>query len=421
MNSYVERLPNSRVRLTVEIDSPSIEEASKSALERLRRVVAVPGFRKGKAPVALVRQRLGDKVLREEAVGEVLEQVASEALSREGIRPLSRPSFELNEEPDGSVKAVAEFDVWPQIELDDRYKKLELKVPRVEPAPEEVEMLLSLVKRANSALGPASHTQAREGDFALVNLDLSGAVEEKVSVRDLVVPVGEANDLTKVLVGHGVGEVLEHEVDDAKRDRKVAARLLVKELLEPTEPAAGWPLSRTGFADEQSLRARIEQYIKDQRRLEARQVLSRELEERLIELYPVDVPRSLVSSVVSLELAEMQSAAQRSGFQLQEVVRRDPDRFKEAVENRMESAEREVRLELVLGAIAKKEGLVGGEEGQAGQGRHDWHRKVVRFLLEHAEIRDLEGNLVAKEELLEEEDASSPAGERNTGQGEEEG
>ena len=99
MQTAVETLEDDKVRIRVEIDAHDVDHAFEHALSDLAKDVRVPGFRKGKAPVPVVRQRLGEEAVRDEALRSHINGWWRRALAAAGVDGIGQPEIDWDEPP----------------------------------------------------------------------------------------------------------------------------------------------------------------------------------------------------------------------------------------------------------------------------------------------------------------------------------
>ncbi|MFM7246250.1 MAG: trigger factor family protein, partial [Actinomycetota bacterium] len=99
MQTAVETLEDDKVQIRVEIDAHDVDHAFEHALSDLAKDVRVPGFRKGKAPVAVVRQRLGEEAVRDEALRSHINGWWRRALAAAGVDGIGQPEIDWDELP----------------------------------------------------------------------------------------------------------------------------------------------------------------------------------------------------------------------------------------------------------------------------------------------------------------------------------
>ena len=126
MKTQVSELAENRVRLEIEVPAHDVDHAFDHALHDLSASVRVPGFRKGKAPAAMVARQIGREALVEEALRDHLTGWYSRAVAEIGIDPIDRPTIDWEDEPvEGApFSFTAEVEVKPPPEVK-KYKGLD--------------------------------------------------------------------------------------------------------------------------------------------------------------------------------------------------------------------------------------------------------------------------------------------------------
>ncbi len=201
VSTTVTELPDSRVRLQVQVAPSEVEGRLERKAHQLGRELKLPGFRKGKVPAPLVIQRIGREAVLEGAVRDTLSSWYSDAIETAGIVPVGDPQVALGElPPEGeALEFSIEIGVLPKAELG-QYRGLE--VPRREPAvgedaiEQEIEAVRERLARLQSVDRPSG-----KGDFVVVDYVCSLVVadpsEEEGSqgaVRLQELPGGDGRD-----------------------------------------------------------------------------------------------------------------------------------------------------------------------------------------------------------------------------------
>src|SRR5438445_8846460 len=112
--------PGSRAVLEIDISEDEVARALDRAYAALVQRVTVPGFRRGKAPRAVLERHVGAEALREEGLERLLPERYAQAVAQAGLSPVARPSFEVKDGADGTVlRLIATVEILPQIVLPD--------------------------------------------------------------------------------------------------------------------------------------------------------------------------------------------------------------------------------------------------------------------------------------------------------------
>jgi trigger factor len=195
LKTTVTELPESRVRVPVQVPPSEIEARVERKARQLGREMRLPGFRRGKVPAPLVIQRVGREVVLEEAVRDTLGNWYSDAIDTAGIVPVGDPRLDLSDLPQqgAALEFSIEIGVLPTAQLGD-YKGLEVGRREVvvegEAIQREIEGLRERLARLETIERPAA-----SGDFVVV--DYRGSVDGEPfkggEGRDQLVELGSGN------------------------------------------------------------------------------------------------------------------------------------------------------------------------------------------------------------------------------------
>jgi len=181
-------------RMRVELPIAPIEQQVDKRLKSVGRTAKIKGFRPGKVPAKIVRQRYGKQV-REEVLGEVLKQSYSQAVTQEKLNPAGGPKIETEGDNGKTFAYTATFEVMPEVVLKD-LEKIKIEKPEVSIGDDDVDaMLLNLQKQ--KATWEAVDRKSADGDR--VTIDFVGKLKGEVF------PGGEGKEYPVVL---GAGQML---------------------------------------------------------------------------------------------------------------------------------------------------------------------------------------------------------------------
>jgi len=276
VNTTLTELPDSRVRLQVQVPANEIDRRLERKATELGRDLRLPGFRRGKVPAPLVIQRVGREAVLEEAVRDTLSSWYSDAIANAGIVPVGDPQLDLGDlPPEGeALEFSIEIGVLPKAELGDY---LGLEVPRREPAVEEQQIERELEgMRERLARLETAERPAGEGDFVVVDYAGSFAGEDSSGAqareplpggegRDQLVELGGGNlipGFEESLTGARAGETRPVELtfpedypNEELAGRRASFEVSVKEVKVKHLPALDDDLAiDAGFDDLQELR-----------------------------------------------------------------------------------------------------------------------------------------------------------------------
>ena len=380
MATQVEELPDNKVRLTVDVPSADVHHAVEHAASDLASSVKIPGFRKGKVPMPVLRSHIGKDRLFSEAIESHISGWFWNAATRERIRPVEQPEldYELPDSEENDWHFTATVSVLPKPELADWTK---VQVPYAEPeVPADlVEHELNVLRSTVAELAPAEGRPAAPGDTVVVDL-----VTDDGGERDYVVELGSGRlipELEDQLTGMSTGETKEIELDQAGAAEPIKVHAVVKEIKEKVLPELDDELARSAseFDTIDELRADIEQRIREQIEAEVNEAFRRAALDRLVEASKVQVSGPLVDARTRTLLSELDAVLQRSGGSLEAYLQMSGDSAEDLIRRLRDQAAASVAGELVLEAAADQLGIqVSDEEvDQAFRDRFEEPDKII--------------------------------------------
>jgi trigger factor len=349
-------------RMTVELVADEVEQQVEKRLRELAKQARLPGFRPGKVPVRVVRQRFGDSV-RGEVLGEMMQESYPAAVSQEALTPAGRPEIEPDIDVGNRRYAyVASFEVLPEIELKDLSGK-RIEKPNATVTEQDVDAMLERLRKQRSTWEPVER-EARQGDQ--LTISYVGTIDGEAF------PGGSADNQPIELGANALIPGFESQLEGA-----VAGDERIVEVTFPEDyqakDLAGKPAqfnvkvakvaeSRLPEIDAEFMAAfNIDDGDLERFRADVRQNMERELRQRvkarvkeqvldaLIEANPLDVPAALVKEEIGTLKEQMGQSTGGAAVEL-------PD------ELFAESAQRRVKLGLVVAEVVKVHGLTPSEE-----------------------------------------------------------
>ncbi|GAB2797918.1 trigger factor [Halomonas shantousis] len=170
MQVSVETTSQIERRVTVQVPASEVDQAVAARLQETAKSVRLNGFRRGKIPMAVVRQRFGRDV-RNEVVGEVMRQQYVQAITQENLNPAGFPAIEPTVNEDGKdLEFVATLEIYPEIELAS-IEGVEVERPNAEITDADVDQMIETLRKQNAAWQEVER-EAAEGDQ--VTIDFQG-------------------------------------------------------------------------------------------------------------------------------------------------------------------------------------------------------------------------------------------------------
>ena len=375
MNVKSANRENNTLKLVVEVEKETFEAGISKAYLKNRKYFAIPGFRKGKAPRKMIENLYGAEIFYSDAVEEIFPDLYREAVLDKDYKPVGQPSVtDMNVREDKSLELSVEVELYPEVELG-QYKGLEAPKAAVTVTDEEVEAELD--KKANDVARIVTvERPAQEGDTVVIDYKglKDGVPFEGGSAEGHELRLGSHSFIPgfeEQLIGVSAGEEkdlnLSFPEDYHAKELAGAAvvfQVKVHEVKETQVPAKDDELAKdvSEFDTLEELKADLRKGIETRKQEEIDRAFESALMEKVAEGAKLELPEAMVEAEVDSELKNFDYQLRSQGMSLEQYSKMlggDLSGFKNSIRP---SAEKQVRLRVVLNAIADAEGLEATEE-----------------------------------------------------------
>jgi trigger factor len=353
-----------RKSLSFEIEPEVVEKEIDKRAREYARKVRIPGFRPGKVPPEVIRQRFRAQVL-EDAAEAIVNRVVFEELEGRGLRPLASPQvtdLKVDESQPMTFRAV--FETLPLVELPE-YRGLSVKARKAEVTDEQVEAEVERLREEAARYDPVEPRPAATGDFVVLDVKFTSAEGKPRHDENVLVEIGAADnhqDLNAGLVGMSPGEtkqvrIVMEEAQQAppKAERAVDYTVTLKDVKKKVVPAADDEFAKDlgEFGSLVELREAVRKRLlaADERKVE-REVRSA-LVESLVEKASFEVPEALVDRHMS---ARTENAARGLLYQGIDPGKAGVD-WKNYREAQRDDSVKAAKADVLLDEIARREGI----------------------------------------------------------------
>lgn len=372
MKVETEELPNSEVALSFEVEPVRLERALDAAARKLAQRVNIPGFRRGKAPRALVERVLGKESVLEEALEQLLPEAYREAASQRQIRGLTEPEFDV--ESVSPLRARATVVVPPAVTLGD-YRSIRYDPPSPAVTAEQVEAALEQLRDRHAEWMPVDRV-AEMGDRLLMGVagECEGRTIVEQSGTDYLLEPGRTSPVpgfAESVLGMSADEerAFDLAVPEDHEHRDIAGKVVhftvaAKEVQAKELPELDDYFASTvgSYVSLDELRSKVEADLLEEAQAAAEQQTQREVVAEALAVSSISLPDKLLDH-------EMQRARDRlsrnldtyriTTQQYNRLLGRTDAEMEESLRTRMEN---DLRQGFVLQAIAAEEGLTVTEE-----------------------------------------------------------
>ena len=348
--------------LTIEVPLDVVNGERDKIVTRYTKLARIPGFRKGKVPASVVRQRFADEI-KTDIVESLVPRYFREEAKKQNLVPISQPRVtDMHFHNDEPLKFTAEFEILPEIKLA-AYDDIKADTIDTNVSEEDVETALKNLLLQHATYNAVEDDRAiGDGDFAVVSFrgipaeNEEGEENKPVEVDEVMVEIGGENtipEFTENLRGAKAGDQKKFEVKyaDDFSDKRLAGKTLTYEVdvksiktrsvPEPTDDFAK-ELSKD-FATYDDLRTRLHENMKAEKEHEAEHQGKDKIVAELVERNDFPVPDVMVDQQVDMRLERGLRALAAQGMREEDLKRMDFDRLRAG---QREGALKEVKASL---------------------------------------------------------------------------
>ncbi len=365
VRSSVETLADNRVKLTVELDEAEFETEVEAAFKRIAREVRIPGFRPGRAPRRLLEAQLGPQAGRVEALRASLPDYYARAVVEHDIDVIDTPEIEITEGSEsGPVCFDATVDVRPAIGVSG-YGELSVEIPSPTVDESEIQAEIDRFRQQFAELSPTKRPAA-DGDHLTIDIagTLGGETVDGLTTSDYDYLLGTGAVVPEIdenLRGATAGDILQFTAahPDPDEDGTLSFRVLVKEVQQTVLPDLDdeFVSTNTEFESAEEFRATLETGQARTRAFYAESARREAIASAVAALVTDEVPEAMVASEMEIRRESLAGDLAARGYELDAYLETIGQSREEFEANLRAGADRTVKLDLALRAVAAAEGL----------------------------------------------------------------
>ncbi len=376
MSLQVEKLEKNMAKLTVEVPAEQFEAALKTSYNKNKNRFSVPGFRKGKAPQALIEKMYGVGVLYEDAVDEAINASYPDAAKESGLEIVSRPEISIEQVEKGkSFIYVASVATKPEVILGE-YKGIEVEKAKPEVTEADVEAELKKVQEQNSRLVTVEDRAVADGDQTVIDFEgfVDGQAFDGGKAEDYTLVIGSHSFIDTFedqLIGKNVGDEVEvnvtfpaeyHAADLAGKPATFKVKIKeikVKELPELNDEFAG---EVSEFETLDAYKEDIKSKLADTKQAQATAENENNVVQKVVENAQLDIPAPMVDEQIRNMIEDYARRLQSQGISFEQYLQFTGSTVEQLQDQMRPQAELRLRTRLVLEAVAAAEKIEPSEE-----------------------------------------------------------
>ncbi|WP_026766051.1 trigger factor [Selenomonas ruminantium] len=372
MKVTVENGENQQVTLTVEVEAAEVSKAVEKAVKRLSNRVNIPGFRKGKAPRKIIERNVGMDAIMQEAFDIVGPKAFADALEEQKIEPVSRPQIDIETLEDGKdLVFKATVTPRPEVKLGE-YKGLKVEKNVEAVTDEDVEKQLKTFQdRQGKMVDAPEGSEVKDGDFTTLDFEgfVDGEAFEGGKGQDYPLQIGSGSFIPGFedqLIGAKIGEEKEVNVTfpeeyHAKELAGKAAtfKCTIRSIKQKELPAMDDELAKkvSKFETLEELKADVRKNLEENAARKAENDQKSAAIEMATNNITVDIPAVMIDNRVEGMIREMAMRLEQQGMSFDAYLQYAGTDINKIREDYRETAEKNVRTDLMLEEVAKVEDI----------------------------------------------------------------
>ena len=367
------QLPGSQLDMTFKLDDSDVRRAFDKVYSELAQQGAIPGFRPGRAPAAVIKRRFKPEVLRDMFWMKAVETFVEPELEKDEIKVIGQPEFpefDQIELVEGQpVEFTLKVTVRPEPELPE-YKGLKLHRIVAEVTDEQVAEVLDQMRQSAAKEKPVSDRPVQSGDIVAAELKITlEGQDEPVHESSQQFEVGSGRytpAIDEALVGHSLDEAVtleyeypeDHEAEELA-GQKATLSATIEEIRERILPELDdeFAQGQGEYESLDQLRTELRERLEKQAADRSRETLENDALAAVVRDAKVDLPEILIEDIARRGFASFVEELQQNGMSVEEfaeIANADVDVLQR---NERVRAEVGLKVQFVLGAIAEAEGV----------------------------------------------------------------
>lgn len=376
MNSKVEKIETNVVKLEITVETEKFNEAMKKAYAKNAKKFNIPGFRKGKAPMNIIKKYYGEGVFYEDAINFCCDDTYPQALKDNDVNPVDYPQIDIVSIGEGKEFVYsATVTVKPEVEISD-YKGLEVKEVKYEVKDEEVENQIKTMQEKNARVESKEEGTIEKGNIAVI--DFEGFIDDNPfeggEGKDYELEIGSGSFIDTFedqLVGAKKGEEREVNVTfpaeygrEELNGKPALFKVTVKDIKIKELPAIDDEFAKevSEFDTMDQLKTDLKTKMEEANTEKAKN----EYEEAVIDAVcantKVEIPKVMIDKEIDVMIKDLEMRLKYQGLDLPTYYKYTNSSEEKVKEYMRETAEKRVKIELVLEKISKLENVDVTEE-----------------------------------------------------------
>lgn len=367
---------NNELKLEFTIEAQKFDEGMKKVYAKSAKYITIPGFRKGKAPMAIVEKHYGPEVFYEDTFNEIVPEEYERELKENNIEAVSRPQIDVKQMGKGQdLIFTAIIQTKPEVKLG-KYKGIQLKKVEYNVSDEDIEHELGHMADRNSRLVNVEDRPVEDGDITVI--DFEGFVDGKPFEGGKA----ENHELTigsKTFIPGFEDQIIGMKIDEEKdinvkfpeeyfseelKGKDATFKVKLHEIKKKELPELNDDFAKDAseFDTLDELKASIREKLEDENKNKAKYETEDAAIKAVTDAAEVEIPSGMIETEIDNMVKDMESRLSYQGIALNQYLQMIGKTMEDFRKENEPQAKNSVKTRLTLEAIVKAENIEASEE-----------------------------------------------------------
>ncbi|MCI5639913.1 MAG: trigger factor [Lachnospiraceae bacterium] len=376
MSVQVEKLEKSMAKLTITVEADKFGAALDQAYKKNKSKIALPGFRKGKAPRAMIEKMYGPSVFYEDAANELIPDAYEAAAKESELEIVAQPEIDVEQIEKGKdFIFTATVAVKPEVTLGD-YKGIEVEKKTAEVTEEEVTVEMDKARETNSRMITIDDRATQDGDTVVIDFDgyVDGEQFEGGYAEDYSLVLGShsfIDNFEDQLIGKNIGDDVEVNVTfpeqyqaEELQGKPALFKVKIKEIKVKELPELDDDFAQdvSDFDTLEEYKADVEKKILERKEQDIYREKEDAVIEKIIENATMEIPQPMIQTQARQMTNEFAQRIQAQGLSLEQYMQFTGLTPQKMLEDLEPQALKRIQSRLVLEAVAAAENIQASDE-----------------------------------------------------------
>ncbi|MCX7884373.1 MAG: trigger factor [Caloramator sp.] len=376
MNTKLERLEKNVIKLEITVPAQNFQEALKKSYTKNVGKYNIPGFRKGKAPMAIIEKYYGVGVFYEDAVQFVCDETYPKAIEENDIVPVDYPEIDIVQiGKDTDFIYIAKVTVKPEVKLSE-YKGIEAKKVEYPVTDEDVNSQLNIMREKNARIITKESGKVENKDIAVIDFEgfIDGTPFEGGKGENYELTIGSGTFIPGFedqLIGASKGDTVDVNVtfpeeyhEETLKGKPALFKVTIKEVKFKELPELDDEFAKdvSEFDTLEELKQDIRKKKEEANSERAKREYEDEVVKKVVEASEVEIPEVMIEKEIDYLMNDLNYRLKYQGLDIKQYAQLMGTTVEDMRKELKETAHYRVKSQLVLEAIAKAEGIKADEE-----------------------------------------------------------